>query len=497
MRQLRDLLFVASAAPEDDLSRAAAARSTIAIAGAAFCLSMACAFTMPILFGADERVHLAYVEVLLSGELPEVDQDVPLDGHFGVLREFYPDGTEGSGPRGDVWVAGHPPLSYLVAVPPAWLAASVGYDRGPPMILRVLCGLGMALGVLATAAVSDALLPARRRSAVLAAALAAFTPMLVSVGSYGFNDGAAFAAGTALLAAVLRVARFGPTRNRLVGTVCLAVVAALTRSALLPLVPIAAAVWLIRSWGTGRRSALMGAALVAVVPAIAGGWFYLRNIDLYGSFSGSGYLQAKFDRARTGSTFDLLRNPRFLLGAWQDLWGSFRSNLGVGSGYGIVGSPNAQIGSRIVIGASLVVASALGLLASLVQRRRRQPNGGFTWAVAAVWAAICIVALASFASGGGSPHPRYLIPAHAVTVTVIVAGLSRLPWGRLVVPATILGIVSIDLLLFSRLPVLLVERPWPSRFAQPGSSTVVVLLALGAGVAAGARAVGALRDVQD
>ena len=92
--RIRDLLFVATDAPGDDDRRGAATRGVVALAATAFCLSLACAFTMPILFGVDERVHLAYVEVLLGGDLPEVDQDVPLDGHFPVLREYYAGGTE-------------------------------------------------------------------------------------------------------------------------------------------------------------------------------------------------------------------------------------------------------------------------------------------------------------------------------------------------------------------------------------------------------------------
>lgn len=491
MPPLRDLLFVATDAPGDETRRRLAARGAVALAGAGFCLSLACAFTLPILFGVDERVHLAYVEVLLTGDLPEVDQPVPLDGRFVVLSEFYAGGTEAAGPRGDVWVANHPPLAYVVAAGPAWLAARVGVDRGPPMVLRLLCALGMALGALATAAVSDALLPGRRAVAVAVVGLTAFVPSLVSIGSYGYNDGLALAVGTALLATVLRVARWGPTRPRLVALIGLASLAVLTRSALLPLVALAAAVWLLRSWRGGIGRAAGGSALVAVVPAIVGGWFYLRNIDLYGSVTGSGHLQRKFARAPSAPTRELLFAPRFFLGTWQDLWASFRSNLGLGSGSIVIGSPKAQLGSRLFIGGGLAVASALGGLRALRRPRPRAPGAGLPWAVALAWFGICVAGLASFASGGGSPHPRYLFPAIGVISVLLVAGLARVPGPRAVLPAAVALLVSVDLVLYRRIPEVVAARPFPARFDQPGPAGVVAgaaLLAMAALLVVGARA---------
>lgn len=496
MPRLRDLLYTATGEPGDDLRRRAATRGVVALAGVSFCLSAALAFTMPILFGVDERVHLAYVEVLLRGELPEVDQDVPLDGRFVALREFYPDGAEAAGPRGDVWVANHPPLGYVLAALPAWVLAEVGYDQGPPMVLRLASGLGMALGVVAVAAVADALLPGRRAEAMAAAGLAALAPAVVSIGSYGYNDGAAFAVGTALVATTLRVARSGATRPRLVALALLGAAAVLTRSALLPLVPLAALVWLVRSWRAGVGRAVIGAALVGLVPIVAGGWFYLRNIDLYGSVTGAGHLQRKFGRVDAGSTFELLRAPSFLLGAWQDLWGSFRSNLGLGSGHVVVGSADAAVGTRIVTGGLVVGAGVVGFVVSLLRRRPALPHGVLTCAVAVAWVAACVVGLASFTSGGGSPHPRYLFPALSVLTTAAAGGMGHLPGAhRLLLPGALLGLLGVDLVLLSRLPVLLASEGTPSRFAQPGWSTVVVVLALSAAAAAGAIAAGAWREV--
>jgi hypothetical protein len=496
-RRPRDLLFVATDRPGDGERRRAASRGVVALAGAAFFLSLACAFTMPILFGVDERVHLAYVEVLLSGELPEVDQDVPLDGRFPVLREYYAAGTEEAGPRGDVWVANHPPLTYVLAALPTWLAAEAGLDRGPPMVLRVLNGLGMALGVIAVAAACDALLPGRRLEAMAAAGLAAFAPSVVSIASYGYNDGVAFAVGTALLAVILRVARFGPTPHRLLALVALGTAAVLARSSLLPLVAIAGGVWLVRSWRSGAGRSLAQTALVGGVPAVLGGWFYLRNVDLYGSVTGSGYLQDKFQRVAAGSTADVLADPVFLLGVWQDLWASFRSNVGIGSGHIVPGTPDAVLGSRLVIGGALVVASLVGAVRALLRPRGRRAWGALTWIVAAGWVGVCALGLASFASGGGSSHPRYLFPALGVLVPAMVAGLARLPRPRVVLASVVLAFVAVDALLFVRLRDAVHVQPFPDVFDQPSASTVVVAGVLAVMVGCLAWSAQAWRDLGD
>ena len=132
----------------------------------------------------------------------------------------------------------------------------------------------------------------------------------------------------------------------------------LARGALAAARPLAVGVWLVRSWRPGPARALGGAALVALVPAVVGGWFYLRNVDLYGSVTGSGYLQAKFARVPAESTVRLLVDPVFVLGAWQDLWGSFRSNVGVGSGTSWPATRRPTSGAGCSSAVRLVLAAA-------------------------------------------------------------------------------------------------------------------------------------------
>lgn len=502
MPSLADLLFVPSRAPGDGAARRAATRAALALAGLGFCLSTICAFTLPVLLAPDERAHLGYVEVLLEGDLPTVDRDIPVDGRFIVLRQYYPDGSASAGRYGDVWVANHPPLAYLVATPVAWAASAVGFDRGAPMAMRLLSGLGMLVGVLATVAVSDALLPAERRTAAVAAGLVALTPALVSIGGYGYTDGFAFAVGTSLLAVLLRVARWGPTRPRFVALVALGSAALLSRSSLLPLVPLAAVVWLSRTWGQGPARALVRSAIVVVVPVLAGGWFYLRNVDLYGSATGSGYLQEKFRRSDSGTTLRLLARPRFLLGAWQDLWGSFSDfgdRVSVGSGRTIVGSPASRIGSRLLIGGGLAALAVLGWVGSWWRERARRPRRAawLSWGAATGWTVVGVVGMASFVSGGGTPHARYLLPALSVIATVLAGGFARLPRGPAVSGGVLIVLMGLDLVLVVRMTTFVQVGGFSPPLQQPGSSALIVLLAYVAAIAAGLVAAFALVATND
>ena len=209
MRWLAPRLFLEEGAPGD---RLAATRAAVAVGAMVLCLSLAIAFSMPSLFGNDERAHLGYVAVLLRGDLPTVDTPIPVEPGLEVLGATYPDRSD-TEDRDDVWVANHPPLAHLVAAPLVWVGRELGPAWVPPMVLRVVSSALMALGVLASVAVADALAPGRPSRSVLVAAVVGLTPMVVSVAALGQTDGAGFVVGTALLAVTLRLVRRAPRPN--------------------------------------------------------------------------------------------------------------------------------------------------------------------------------------------------------------------------------------------------------------------------------------------
>ena len=97
------------------------------------------------------------------------------------------------------------------------------------------------------------------------------------------------------------------------------------------------------------------------------------------------------------------------------MWGSYDFGR-IGTGGVRVGSSRPDLGTRLVLGGLVAAVALLGGLRRLargVPHPRRADVA--VWAIGLAWLGVCIVGLASFASGGGTPHPRYLLPAHAVT----------------------------------------------------------------------------------
>jgi hypothetical protein len=472
MRWLAPRLFLEDGGPED---RLAATRAAVAVGAMLLCLSLAIAFSTPSLYGNDERAHLGYVAVLLRGDLPTVDTPIPVEPGLEVLGASYPD-RPGGDDRDDVWVANHPPLAHAVAAPLVWLGGELGPAWAAPMALRVVSSALMALGVLAGVAVADALAPGRPSRSVLVAAVVGLTPMVVSVAALGQTDGAGFVVGTALLAVTLRLVRAGATPQRLGCLVALAVVAALTRVSLLPLIGLAALAWLV----TERRRpsvAVLGAVLVALTPAVTAGWFYARNLDLYGDIAGASYLQDKFDRVAGARTVELLVRPQLWAGVWQDMWGSFDFGR-IGTGGVRVGSSRPDLGTRLVLGGLVAAVAILGALRRLAQGVPHVRRADLAvWTIALAWLGVCVVGLASFASGGGTPHPRYLLPAHAVTGALLVAGITAILPLRRAWPTALVGLLGINLLLLLLLRDAVANRATPDVLLLPDWTVAVVVIA--------------------
>lgn len=213
------------------------------------------AWTFPVLGGYDAFAHFTYVWFLAdTGRLP-----LP---HAG-------------------WEFFQPPLWYALAAL-AWNTLA-GFDATTR--LRVI-DAAVALAGLAPAAVAAAAvgrsLPGDRTARLLAAAWILFLPVhLYSAGFLG-NEGLTAVACAAAFAALLRTADAPtPARGALLGLALgLAMLAKFTG-----LVVVAAAVATLGLRAASRRDgAALGALAVALaVAAVVGGWFYARNVALYGT----------------------------------------------------------------------------------------------------------------------------------------------------------------------------------------------------------------------
>jgi hypothetical protein len=389
------------------------------------------AYSVPMLAPADEPSHIGYALEVGGGRLPTVDTDVPAGDPriAGVL--FGKDAD-----HHDIWTANHPPLFYAISAIPVRL----GLRQRPPYLsalrlVRLIPILFAAVAIVLVALLARELVPGRPQTAVAAAGLAALTPALISASGSFYNDSLAFLSSTATLLAAVVLVRRGPTWQRLAVVTVASVATVLTRTSGLAVVAGAAlagvgAVWL-HGDGPWPRRALRSAAwagALGVVVAATSGWFYLRNLQLYGDLTGADVLFAKFERIPAGGTAGILLTPEFwsLLARRMLDYASYRLGRAARPWLGIAAVP-------VLLGLGVVVLRRAWhrLLPKALGPRL------LSWSLLALLTAAMVVAVADFTARGGNLHGRYLLPALGPLATAAALGLGALPTGRRGVPTSL------------------------------------------------------------
>ena len=288
-----------------------------------FAMSAQYAIGMPPLLKADEKQHAAYAIVLSQGVLPTIDTNTPAD----PVR--YPQFAEAlfglDEPRRDIWVANHPPLFYVMSLPLVWLGDAVG-DVGVTLLgMRLLNALGYALSIILIGLLARELVPRRRVVPVLAAATVLGCGAVTYDGGAIYNDGWGTVAASLTLLLGFRMVREGVTRDRLIWATVAGVAAASFRSTGLVAVLVLGGCVLAALWlrdptlRTFRRGVLL-AVRIGLAPVVVIGWFYVRNIVLYGDPTASAALFEKFSRQTHGDTLFQLVNPQLYLHLYGSLW---------------------------------------------------------------------------------------------------------------------------------------------------------------------------------
>ena len=404
-------------------------------------LAAAQTWTIPAYQPQDEAAHVGYALVVGGGRLPTIDTPIPSDGSPRLAAKL----AHSAPPNRQVWTANHPPLFYLLASVPLRLGTAGGHPLGGLKVAR-LVGVGLsAVGVALVALLALWLLPDRPQLAVAAAWLAALAPVFVHVSATLYNDSLAFLTSTATLLAAAAVLLRGPSRGRLAALAAAAAAASLARESGLLLaglagVAAAAAVWFQGRRPAARRLLWAGAAAAAVwlAAAAASGWFYLRNLRLYGDVTGSAALLEKFHRLPHGPIALVLRTPGYWIAQQQRFW-DISANL------------PAMAGRPTRLAWLLVALPAAGLLllgARWLRARRRPPPGRWLpWLLLIGLLAALELTTANFYSRGGNAHARYLLPALAVLGIAAAAGLAALPGARRGWPALLMlaAMVAVDL----------------------------------------------------
>lgn len=160
-----------------------------------------------------------------------------------------------------------------------------------------------------------------------------------------------------------------------------------------------------------RRVGPIGAALIVGLPTLAlDGWWYLRNLSLYGDATGSERLLQKFLRRSPGTLLDGLGHKSIWREAMRTL---FLRRIEVALPH------DALAWTPVVIGLAIVAALGTAVVVALDQRRaavagEEPATSTVAWVAMVLIAAVEVLLIAQHWAGGGAPHPRYFLPILAV-----------------------------------------------------------------------------------
>lgn len=371
------------------------------VAVAAGCLAFAA--VSPVNVSADEPAHVDYAYQLWQGRLPTFEGGLELRPEGIVVPPVH-------------YAAQHPPLFYALLAPVVGPLAEAGHPRAAVLGARLICAVIAMLCVLALAWAA-AQLPTRRPAAwaLTTAAVAAPVVPFLRVGGAVYNDDLAVLFTVLALGLAVRLLRHGWSVRLLVtlGVVC--GLGALSRATfVITLIAVTAALavagWVHADGGRPRRLAVgVGLATLPVLSAVlAAGWFYRRNVELSGSWTGGhpDYAESALGRT-TRPLLDVLTDGVL----WRiplELWRQSAEHP-------------ATLATALV-----PVLAVVGLLGAAVRGGRGARPGRdqiLTIALLVAQAVGTMLLTASYISLGGGTSGRYLLPALLPLALLLAAGV--------------------------------------------------------------------------
>jgi hypothetical protein len=291
--------------------------------------------------------------------------------------------------------------------------------QGTPLAVHVLRFFSLLLGVVVivcTYAAARIIFPDRNAVVWFATAIVAFTPQFIFIASAVNNDNAInalCAAAIYLLARMWRGDRSRRTSIALGVTVALATLAKLGGLVLLgyALAVIVYLVWTHRADARqARRWGLFSIASIVFASAAIGGWWYLRNAQLYGDLTGlSGMYLVVGQRALTLS--ELIAE---LPGLWYSIWGVF-------------GWFNIALPDGLFLAYGLLVLAALvgGAVAIVRWWKTRQRSASAEVSIGlALYVLLVFIGVLRWTATTPGSQGRLLFPALSALAILLAAGLS-------------------------------------------------------------------------
>lgn len=286
--------------------------------------------------------------------------------------------------------------------------------------LSVLMGLGT---VYLTYRLGMALFPARPALALAAAAFTAFNPMFLFISGVINNDNLSTLLASLLLVLVVRLLRWRgeppPRFYALLGVAAGAgMLAKFQIGFMLPLIALALAIvsWRERSW----RPLVIGGAISGGLTIAIAGWWYWRNVRLYGDATGINVFLDIVGRRQVPADLRQLWTERetFMMAFW-----------------GFFGGVNVPLPDwAYTVFNAIAALAAGGLVVALgrwaINRRQRSEAAPLLWArlFAAIWPVIIFLSLLSWTRQTWASQGRLWFSAIAALSLGMAVGLAG--WTR-------------------------------------------------------------------
>ncbi len=388
--------------------------AVLANLAAAYALSQAYAWSQTLFNTADESGHFDYAYEVWEGKLPVFERGLDVKPDFASLPPVQ-------------WTAQHPPLYYLYEAPFVGPFIDHGHVVWAGFAGRAASGLVACAVVAAVMWAVHAIAPGRRALWLAAGTVTAVLPPVVAVGGTIYNDNMLVMWAALTIGITARILHSGITRKRLTVLALVGSGLLLTRLSGAVVFGICGGtlgvVTLVRSWRDWRLVA--GLAVAGIVPLLASGWYYARNVHLVGNIAGyhSHFLEHRISRPFR----DVVVDPE-VWRQWHAIYGYGTSNP---SGtLEKIGAHYIGLFGWVMVGLPLLVGAAVGLRQIL---RRRQPLVDIPLAVVVVGIPLAVLVMqAEYVSNRGGASWRYLmpmVPVIALAVAAVVGAWPRLrPW---------------------------------------------------------------------
>ncbi len=308
--------------------------------------------------------------------------------------------------------------------------------RRTALAVHLIRFFSVALGtgtVLLTYRLAQEVFPGASWGAVLASAFVALNPMFLFISGSVNNDNLIVLLSTACILLSVRILNHGITPGRTGMLAVLASLASVTKISGLTLIPFIGLALLLRGWRHGEwRRALFAAFAVAAAWLTLAGWWYLRNVALYGEPLG---LNTHVAIAGTRS-IDLIT---LLTTEWYAFWVSYWALFGA---VNILASGQVYFFYALL---SLVAVIGLTLWARREIRARRWAYllipGLLTLQILIVLVGVIRWTMTTYASQG-----RLVFPVIAPISTLMAFGIVQMEsaeWHKHVVLASVIFLALI------------------------------------------------------